>query len=75
MPTIAHIRTHRAPTATTIAFDTETHLQRARSYLRAIMMASSEITTDERDDLMLTNLTCAIDDEFDAIEKILASAA
>lgn len=61
--------------AAAIAFDTETHLQRARSYLRAIMMASSEVTTDERDNLMLANLTCAIDDEFDAIEKILASAA
>ena len=57
------------------AFHAETHLQRARSLGRAIMMASGEITDDERDNLLLTNLTIAIDDEFDAIEKILGLSA
>jgi hypothetical protein len=53
------------------ALDIEKHLNKARSMVRAIMHASEEITIDGRDNMMLTELTIAIDDEFDAIAKVL----
>ncbi|MBZ9904775.1 hypothetical protein LB557_01975 [Mesorhizobium sp. BR115XR7A] len=55
--------------------DTEEHFQTARSMLRAIMMSASTIVIDPRDGVMLTDLTCAIDTELDAIETALQFAA
>jgi hypothetical protein len=66
---------HTPITLNDIAFDVETYLTRVRSLVRAIMMLSEEITNDERDSLMLTDLTFEIGDQLDAIAKVLGLPA
>jgi hypothetical protein len=55
-----------------IAGEVDEHLQRARNLVRAILMASVEITRDERDSNMLTELSLIVGGELDAIERILS---
>lgn len=62
----------KVATAAEIAFDVETCLQRAQSYVRAILMASEQITRDQRDCDMLKDLVLATVTELESIDGIIA---